>query len=58
MHFVFTRIRISPLLSYFEKNSSYVCIVIGFERSYLCGFAALCVRMFDAGANKIEGTMS
>ena len=25
---------------------------------YLCGFVALYVRMFVAGANKVEGTMS
>ena len=29
-----------------------------FERMYLCGFVALYVRMFVAGANKVEGTMS
>ena len=28
------------------------------ERMYLCGFVALYVRMFVAGANKVEGTMS
>ena len=28
------------------------------ERMYLCGFVALYVRMFVAGAKKVEGTMS
>ena len=28
-----------------------------FERMYLCAFVALYVRMFVAGANKVEGTM-
>ena len=28
------------------------------ERMYLCGFVALYVRMFVAGANKVEDTMS
>ena len=28
------------------------------ERMYFCGVLALYVRMFVAGANKVEGTMS
>ena len=38
-----------------KANSSYRqwC-----EHMYLCGFVALYVRMFVAGANKVEGTMS
>ena len=28
------------------------------RRRLLCGFVALCVRMFVAGANKVEGTVS
>ena len=40
------------LLSYLEKNSSYVS-----GRS-ICIFVALSVRMRVAGVNKVEGTMS
>ena len=39
------------LLSYFEKNSSYVSGVS------VCIFLALSVWMCVAGANKVEGTM-
>ena len=56
------------LLSYFEKNSSYVsgvsvCIFVAlylcnFVSLYLCIFVTLYVRMFVARANKVEGTMS
>ena len=42
-------------LSYFEKE----LICQWCERMYLCGFVALYVRMFVAGANiKVEGTMN
>ena len=45
-------IEIVSLLSYFEKNSSYVSSLS------VCIFVAFCVRLCVAGANKVEGTMS
>ena len=46
---------VNPFLSYFEK---IVHMSVVYERMYLYGFASLYVRMFVAGANKVEGTMS
>ena len=40
------------LLSYFEKNISYV------SGLSVCISVALCARISVAGANKVEGTMS
>ena len=40
------------IVELFRKNSSYVSDLS------VCIFVALYVRMFVAGANKVEGTMS
>ena len=45
------------VLSYFEKIA-HMSVVWLYVSLWLCRFVALYVRMFVAGANKVEGTMS
>ena len=47
----------SSLLSYFEKIA-HMSVVWAYVSLWLCISVTLYVRMFVAGANKVEGTMS